>query len=95
MKVRPMTIKELHEETGESEQRLRVRIQNNLVPYGNAIKLPKSKKYSYYIDTVKYFQERNQTIPEKYIIERTSEELGVITDPSRVNEFIKNWRNEK
>ncbi len=39
MKVRPMTIQEHYEETGENKQRTRVRIQNNLVTYRQCNKI--------------------------------------------------------
>ncbi len=53
-----------------------------------------SDKYTYTIYTEKFFQERNRPIPEKYI-ERTIEELGLITDPARANEVVKGWGGKK
>lgn len=53
-----------------------------------------SDKYTYIIYTEKFFQERNRPIPEKFI-ERTPEELGIITDLARANEFIKSWGGKK
>ncbi len=49
-----------------------------------------SDKYTYSIDTEKFFQERNRPIPEKFI-ERTNEELGIITDPAKANKVVKGW----
>lgn len=41
MKIRNMTVKEVQEETGESLQSIRVKIQRQLVDYGIAFKLPR------------------------------------------------------
>lgn len=53
-----------------------------------------SDKYTYNIDTVKFFQERNKPIPEKFI-ERTTEELGIITDPAIARQVVKGWGGKK
>lgn len=53
-----------------------------------------SDKYTYNIDTEKFFQERNRSIPKKYI-DKTTEELGLITDPARANEVVKGWGGKK
>ena len=54
-----------------------------------------SDKYTYDIDTIKFFQGRNKPIPEKFITEKTTEELGLITDPTMVNQFIRSWGGKR
>ena len=77
---RTVSIQEAAKEMGKSLQCIRIGLQRNLFDFGFAQIIPGSKKYTYYINPIKFFE-----IPMKY---REPEEqtatakYTVITDPT-------------
>lgn len=85
-----MSIKEVAEELGKSQQFVRIGIQRGILPFGIA-QVVSGEKYSYYISPEKFYEYIGKPIPTKYIEVEEDENFGIITDTSLAKNISWRW----
>lgn len=89
--VKSMTIKEVAEEMGKSQQFVRIGIQRGRLTFGTA-EILTGNKYTYYISPPLFFQYIGKPLPSKYKEKEETEitsKYKVITDPAMARNI--NW----
>ena len=90
-----MTVAETAKIMGKTPSFIRIGLQRGTLPFGTAQIMPGSRRYTYYISPVLFFQYIGRPLPEKY---KEKEELQgeeryrVVTDPAEMTEIFKVWR---
>lgn len=87
-----MSIKEVAEELGKSQQFVRIGIQRGILPFGIA-QVVSGEKYSYYISPEKFYKYIGKPIPTKYLKVEEEENFGIITDVSLARNI--SWKVNK
>ena len=88
---RNVSIQEAAKEMGKSLQCIRIGLQRNLFDFGFAQIIPGSKKYTYYINPIKFFAYIGKELPIKYREpEEQTAKYTVITDPTVARNI--SWR---
>ncbi len=78
-----MTIAEVAEKLGKSQQFVRIGLQRGILTFGTAQIMPNKNKYTYYISPALFFQYIGKPLPEEYKEkeETTTGRYTVITEP--------------
>ena len=90
-----MTVAEVASIMEKTPSFVRIGIQRGILPFGTAQIMPRSRRYTYYISPVLFFQYIGRPLPEKY---KEKEELQgknkytVITDPTLARQVSWKWR---
>lgn len=90
-----MTVAEVAEIMEKTPSFVRIGLQRGTLPFGTAQIMPRSRKYTYYISPVLFFQYIGRPLPDKYKEKeeiKIDERYRVITEPISASKIDWNWR---